>query len=242
MHTDLELLSLLALGEQAGTEDERGHAVTCPACAGELSELRRVVGLGRSVGAETTLASPREDVWTRIRDELRLAAALQTPLDRVTLLPSEASGSAAGAKPLASAGTPRRRPLLTIVEAAVPGASHPFDDEPKAHAELAPVEAAWSEAAGQAELATDEHGRRLLQVALQADLPATGVRQAWLVHRDDPQLRQSLGILDGPHGLWTVAHSIDLEQYAILDISQQDTGQTEHSGRTIVRGEFALAG
>jgi hypothetical protein len=108
------------------------------------------------------------------------------------------------------------------------------------HARLAPVGTSWSHASGTAELATDERGRRLLEVALSADLPSTGVRQAWLVHRDDPTLRQSLGILDGAHGLWTVAHSIDLAEFAILDISQQGTGETEHSGQTIVRGEFTL--
>jgi hypothetical protein len=55
-------------------------------------------------------------------------------------------------------------------------------------------------------------------------------------------VRQTLGILDGPHGLWTIEHSIDLEEFGILDISQQGTGETEHSGHTIVRGELTLAG
>ena len=94
---------------------------------------------------------------------------------------------------------------------------------------------------GEAELATDDRGRRLLQVALDADLPESGVRQAWLVHRDDPAVRQSLGMLDGRHGLWTVEHAIDLELYPILEISQQSIGSNEHSGRTIVRGELVTA-
>jgi hypothetical protein len=80
----------------------------------------------------------------------------------------------------------------------------------------------------------------VLQVALHADLPTSGVRQAWLIHRDDPTMRQTLGILDGRDGLWTVDHSVDLEQYAILDISQQEIGETEHSGKTLVRGELTL--
>ncbi|MET0693734.1 MAG: hypothetical protein ABWY56_07375, partial [Propionibacteriaceae bacterium] len=97
-------------------------------------------------------------------------------------------------------------------------------------------------ASGTAEIATDELGRRVLTVALDADLPTSGVRQAWLVHRDDPSVRQSLGVLDGPHGLWTVEHLIDLQQYSILDISQQGTGETQHSGQTIVRGDLTLVG
>ncbi|SDR86647.1 hypothetical protein SAMN04488543_0648 [Friedmanniella luteola] len=112
----------------------------------------------------------------------------------------------------------------------------------RAHARLTPVEATWSQASGRADLATDERGRRVLQVALHADLPSSGIRQAWLVHRLDPSRRQTLGILDGRDGLWTVDHSIDLQEYAILDISQQGTGETEHSGQTIVRGELTLVG
>ena len=198
MHADPELLSLLALGEHAGTDDERIHAETCPECSGELSALHRLVTLGRSVEEGTSLLAPSPGVWARIQDELALGSAFPTP-------PAPA-------------------------------------DEVRAHAELRPVGASWGHASGAAELATDEKGRRLLQVALRADLPGSGLRQAWLVHRDDPGLRQSLGILDGSYGLWTVEHSIDLTQFAILDISQQDVGENEHSGQTIVRGEFTLVG
>ena len=195
MHTDPELLGLLALGEQAGTEDDLAHLQSCAECAAELAELRRVVDLGRSVSAEPALVAPSPQVWARIRHELALDLPTATATSRHELT---------------------------------------------AHARLAPVAASWSSATGTAELATDERGRRVLQVALHADLPTSGVRQAWLIHRDDPTVRQTLGILDGPHGLWTVAHSIDLETYSILDISQQDAGETEHSGQTIVRGELAL--
>lgn len=218
MHTDPELLSLFAIGEHAGTADERGHAESCLKCAGEVSELHRVVTLGRSVGAETVLATPRPDVWTRIRDELGLTVALEQPV----LAPNQPEPP--------DLAWPRGGP------------AHAFESELTAHAQLRPTEASWSDASGRAELATDEHGRRLLQVALEADLPASGLRQAWLVHRDNPDLRQSLGILDGRHGLWTVEHSINLHDFAILDISQQRTGETGHSGRTIVRGELTLVG
>ncbi len=217
MHTDPELLSLLALGEHVGTADERDHAETCVTCAGEVSELQQVVTLGRSVGAETGLTTPRAAVWLRIRDELGLAAALE----------------------------PVRAPdpfEQTVPTSTQRGRVDAFASELSAHARLMPIEASWSAASGRAELATDEQGRRLLQVALEAELPTAGLRQAWLVHRDNPELRQSLGILDGRFGLWTVAHSIDLHDFAILDISQQRTGETDHSGRTIVRGELTLVG
>jgi hypothetical protein len=128
-------------------------------------------------------------------------------------------------------------------EIGAPAAEEPIRprQDGRARARLRPVEAGWSSATGEAELATDDKGRRLLQVSLHADLPGTGVRQAWLVHRDDPSSRQTLGVLDGPHGLWTVEHAIDLEQYAILEISEQSIGRNDYSGRTIVRGELVPA-
>lgn len=195
MHTDAELLALLALGEPAGTTDEREHVATCAVCAAELEELRRVVELARSV-ASVPLVEPDPRVWAGISRELAAGVAEQAH---------------------------RRHDL-------------------RAHARLTSVQAPWVQASGVAELATDAAGRRLLQVSLEADLPDAGVRQAWLVHRDDPAQRQTLGILDGGHGLWTVAQVIDLELYPILEISQQSIGSTEHSGQTIVRGELVLVG
>jgi hypothetical protein len=194
MHVDPELLALLALGA-AGTEDESAHVATCPVCAAELADLRRVVDLARSA-ATLTLAEPDPRVWAAVRREIEAGPAQQQ--DR-----------------------PRQ--------------------EARARARLTPVRAAWSSASGEAELATDDLGRRLLQVSLHADLPSTGVRQAWLVHRDDPGQRQTLGVLDGRHGLWTVEHAIDLELYPILEISQQSIGSDGHSGQTIVRGELVPA-
>ena len=202
MHTDPELLALLALGESAGTEEDRSHVSTCPVCAGELAELQGLTSRGRSVSADTMMISPGRQVWDRIRAELGLD-----------------------------------RPVESAPVAHWSGAQ---DVDVTAKALLAPVALTWSRASGTAALSTDEHGRRLLQVALRADLPTSGVRQAWLVHRDDPTQRQTLGILDGTQGLWTVDHALDLDQYTILDISQQGTGETEHSGHTIVRGELTL--
>lgn len=219
MHTDPDLLSLLALGEDIGTEEERLHSETCADCASELTQLRRLVAVGRSVTADLTIATPSPHVWAGIRGALDLDATLEPP---------------AGLSELSRSNTVES-PQIERSAVTEP------EDELTAHAQLTAVETVWSRASGRAELATDHLGRRVLQVALDADLPTSGFRQAWLVHRDDPNLRQTLGILDGTYGLWTVAHSIDLESYSVLDISQQDPGETAHSGRTIVRGELVLA-
>ncbi|GAB2570180.1 hypothetical protein [Microlunatus antarcticus] len=188
MHTDPELLALLALGDPFGGDEERDHVASCRACAGELAELTRVVELAREAGS-LTLAEPSPRVWSGVQEGLDARRA-EAARDR------------------------------------------------RAYARLAPVLEPWSKASGEAQLATDAEGRRLLEVSLHAELPHGGVRQAWLVHRDDPAQRQTLGILDGPHGLWTVEQAIDLEQFPFLEISQQSIGSTQHSGQTIVRGEL----
>jgi len=210
MHTDPDLLSLLALGEDIGDAEGVLHAQSCPTCADELSQLQLVVTLGRSVRDEGPLVVPSGDVWSRISSELGLDPGLEPPAEPWTLPssgPADAAPSARGVR---------------------------------AQAHLKPISSSWSHASGTAELSSDAQGRRVLQVALHADLPTSGVRQAWLIHRDDPTMRQTLGILDGRDGLWTVDHSVDLEQYAILDISQQEIGETDHSGKTLVRGELTL--
>lgn len=191
MHADDELLTLLALGETAGTSAERDHVASCAQCAAELDELRRVVGLARS---GETLETPGVGVWASIRDGI-------------------ADGGA--------------------------GAAHAA--EPQAHVHLVPTEPRWSRTSGEARLATDADGVRLLRVTMRGDLPAEGLRQAWLVRSDDPARRQSLGMLDGAHGVWTVSHAIDLELYTLLEISQQELESTQHSGETILRGELATA-
>jgi hypothetical protein len=214
MHTDPELLSLLALGEEAGTDEDRSHLQTCQICADELKELQHLVSLGRGVGSDTGFAVPRPHVWARISDELALQPARED--------------------------TPGHPSLLPMMEAALVGSSR-GSAELVARATLVSVPTGRSgSGSGEAVIATDELGRRILQVALEADLPDTGFRQAWLIHRDDPARKQTLGILDGRYGVWTVDKSIDLEQYAILDISQQRASETEHSGHTIVRGQLTV--
>jgi hypothetical protein len=241
MHADPEVLTLLALGEQAGTEDERRHTETCPECQLELSELRQVIDLGRSIGPETAMTSPSPAVWAKIQDELGFTLSAEAPAGPAPITSSSILEPVPAEAPAAALPTKHaRRPLLSMLKAALLRSPRGSDRELTARARLSPVDATWSQASGIAELATDELGRRLLKVALTADLPHSGVRQAWLIHRDDPNVRQSLGVLDGPHGLWTVEHLIDLNEYSILDISQQGTGETEHSGQTIVRGDLTL--
>lgn len=62
MHVDPEVLTLLALGEEAGSRHQRAHAQNCPPCSRQLAELHHVVAWGRSINADTTLTTPNPTV------------------------------------------------------------------------------------------------------------------------------------------------------------------------------------
>lgn len=66
MHLPADLLALLALGEDAGSSDDLRHLSECPECRSELSELRRVVAVGRSLDPDVELVAPAPEVWDRV--------------------------------------------------------------------------------------------------------------------------------------------------------------------------------
>lgn len=212
-HADPDDLALCALGEDVGTDEDRRHVQTCEQCATELAELQRVVLLGRSADGDPELIAPSPRVWARVQQKLDLPSSIrEVPVD----------------------------PFWAVIEAATgPSSGGP---ELVASATLAPVRTETFSASGRAVLTADALGRRILQVALTTAPEDVGVRYAWLVRRDDPTQMQTLGVLDGAHGVWTVDRSIDLEQYAIVTISQQSAGDVEHSGVDLVQGELTLVG
>lgn len=241
MHPDPDVLALRALGEEAGTDEDRRHLQGCEKCAVELSELRRVVSLGRSVDAGTEVVAPDPQVWARIQQELGLASAvspahLSVVSDDASSEPTAVASAGSGASSTGSTEDP-----FWAVVAAATGSSAGVP-ELVARATLEPVHADSYDASGAAVLTTDALGRRILQVVLTAAPADVGVRYAWLARRDDPTQKQTLGVLDGAYGVWTVDRSIDLEQYAILSISQQSAGDVEHSGVDLVQGALALVG
>jgi hypothetical protein len=227
-HLDPDRLSLVALGD-ALTDDERAHLDTCDVCALELAELEHTVAVGRSTVNAGELESPPERVWQRISDELQL------------------SGSA-GAPP-----TPRRRrrgltALFALAAAAVivAGAAvvwpvvRPAPPATVASATLAALPQ-HPGASGAAQVVETPEGHRVVDVELDDDVADTGYREVWLLTADASEL-VSLGVLEGTTGSFTVPDDVDLRDYVLVDISQEeDDGDPAHSGDSIVRGELSFA-
>jgi hypothetical protein len=73
MHTDPDLLALLALGEDVATADELDHLAACPECATRRASLTAAATAGRSATASGSLVRPSDRVWENITAELGLA-------------------------------------------------------------------------------------------------------------------------------------------------------------------------
>ena len=76
MHPSPDVLALLALGEQAGTPDERAHVESCAQCRTEIADLARAVVAGRGVRSDDgVLVTPPDRVWDAIAAELGFRSA-----------------------------------------------------------------------------------------------------------------------------------------------------------------------
>jgi hypothetical protein len=109
MHPSPDVLALLALGEDAGTPEERAHIESCAECRAEVADLTQAVAVGRSGRADdSVLVSPPDRVWQAVRAELGFTWGSK----------AEPPGSAA--HPEVSAGTEVPRPAKAETNGAAP--------------------------------------------------------------------------------------------------------------------------
>jgi hypothetical protein len=95
----------------------------------------------------------------------------------------------------------------------------------------------WS-ATGDAVVEEDADGRRTLVVRL-AGAEGDGFREVWLLDREATRL-VGLGVLDGDEGRFTIPVGLDLDDFAVVDVSAEPfDGDPAHSGDSILRGELS---
>lgn len=246
-HVDDDVLALLALGEPAASTSDLAHIEECERCTDELAALGDVVALARSGGPDDALVAPAPAVWDRIAGELGLspgaqALAIAAAPERSAAEPTE---SIAPVVPLDSRRD-RPRTWRWVAAAAAAGlvvggggawwvANH--DDPPTvlATATLEPLPG-W-DASGSAVVETAADGSRVLVVDLaEHDPSADGFREVWLLKPDVSGL-VSLGTLTGTSGRFDLPDGLDLSQYSVVDVSEEQfDGNPAHSGDSIVRG------
>ncbi|TFV98000.1 anti-sigma factor [Leifsonia flava] len=252
VHLDDDTLALLALGDAEPDAAQRSHLATCDRCSRELDDLRRTVSIGRS-SRDVELLAPPPRVWQSISAELGLGLSSQAAARDAA--PEAAAGPAPDAAPPAPASVADRRSrstgfarwwpvaaaaLVVGILAGVAGAilwPTPSADV-IAEAALDPLPT-W-DASGTARLEQSGSGStRDLVVDLDAPT-GTDLREVWLI---DPATNGlvSLGQLAGASGRFTVPNGIDLEQFSVVDVSDEPAdGNPAHSGDSIVRGELRL--
>lgn len=235
-HVDDDVLALLALGEDAGTPDERAHVAQCAHCTDEVAALGGVVTLARE--ADVTLVAPAPQVWTRIEAELGL-----------TPVASEAPAGPAGSGSVDAVVVPMPRRRLAwgwVAGAAAAGVviggigvgwAQSRDTGPEtivASAALAPLPG-WT-AEGTARVEVDSDGERVLVVDVEDGEADDGFREVWLLRPDVSGL-VSLGTLTGSSGRFDLPAGLDLDEFSVVDVSlEQFDGDPAHSGDSIVRG------
>ncbi|WP_236122097.1 anti-sigma factor [Cellulomonas palmilytica] len=258
---DDDVLALLALGEDAGTPDERAHVAGCERCTAEVAALGGVVSLAR--GADVTFVTPAPQVWDRIESELGLTPVASqgsssdtsssphgssVPASQVSSVPSSSQGTsdAGSSGDGVVVALPRRRVAWGwVAGAAAAGVliggvgvgwaqSRDARETVVASAALQPLPG-WS-AEGTARVEVGRDGERVLVVDVQDGKPEDGFREVWLLRPDVSGL-VSLGTLTGSSGRFDLPAGLDLDEFSVVDVSlEQFDGDPAHSGDSIVRG------
>lgn len=248
---------MVAIGEPA-SPTTTAHLRHCPRCAEELEAYRRVVRAGKSSApGAADLLEPPPGLWDSVAGELGLSGApcLATP----------GSGPGTGA-PRGPARPPsgsrrtglargRRFALALAACAALAGAAAgsgatwwALRDGTAPSARTGPADGADGgtrlaalvpHATGYARLSADR-GRRALDITVRGLPRTSGYYEVWLMDRSHRKLI-SMGVLgaDG-HAALPVPSTVDLDEYAVVDVSvQKYDGTPAHSGDSVVRGPYS---
>lgn len=269
MHTDPDVLALLALGErEAATTKDLDHIAHCENCGREVAQLGQLTHVGRTISDHFTLESPSPQVWDRIRAQLGFrddfSSGLVPPLADASppIVPVLSSADAATARPVvdrtagsrrerAAAPPRRKRRVVSLALAAVLALLagiggtlawqqlQPLTDTVVAST---PLDAFpdWTGAVGQARLETDATGRQVLEVSMATPRPVDGIQQIWLINPEESSMLP-LGWLTAPIERFTLPADLDISRYPVVDISvEPPDGNIAHSGNSIVRGTLDI--
>jgi len=99
----------------------------------------------------------------------------------------------------------------------------------------------WTGSQGRATVEQDREGNRVLVVQISSPEAPTGPREVWM---SDSQARSmiAMGYLDGTSGRFPIRPDVDLQQYRLVDISQEpaDDHDFRHSGISMLRGKLPV--
>jgi hypothetical protein len=224
----LDNLTLLALGEPVDANFD-AHQGSCPQCQQELAALAQTVTLARQTD-EHSDAQPPASIWTGISNDLGIAAhrhiSPAAPAVRHRMRWRTGLAAAAVLVTLAAAGGGYllgRHNDSTAMSAA-------------SHATLLAQPGAPSGVSGTAVIHATAQGH---QLTIDSDgLPLRqGYYEVWLYNPASGNMQPVGALADDGSGTFTVAGSIDLRSFNIIDVSAQD-----YNGSTVVHQDSVLQG
>lgn len=267
MHTNPEILALVALGEpDAASVEDLDHIQHCETCGREVTELGNLTRVGRTISDHFTLETPSPQVWDRIRAQLGFSddfssdlvppatttdPAAATPISPTVVAIPAGGSSARGDRDHQAAPPRRKRRALSLVLAAVLallagiGGTLAWQQlRPLSETVLAstPLDALpdWRGATGEATLEVDATGGTFLVVSMVTPRPVDGIQQVWLIDRDQSSMLQ-VGWLTAPIDRFKLPADLDISRFPIVDVSvEKPDGDLQHSGNSIVRGTLNI--
>jgi anti-sigma-K factor RskA len=236
MHTSPDVLALLALGEEVGTQAELAHLQDCHVCRTELSQLSHAVEVGRRTSKEDGLQSPRPEIWEAVRAELGFDDQPARTADVVQIRSRPPGGRRLVSLALAA--------VLALIVGIGIGVGADRLMQPRetviGRADLEPLPD-WPGSSGKAVVERDPQGNRILVVTVDSPRAADGAaRQVWLI---DKQIKgmSPMGFLNNGRGEFNIPDSFNLSEFPIVDVSVEPANDPDptHSGHSVVRGTLS---
>ena len=240
-HGPEEVLAALALGETDVSAADREHVRSCPTCAADVADLRRVsLLLTETREEEEGELAPDEGVWERIAAATATGPAAAAGPLVVAPMPREPT---APAQPWPTARRSRRWPLLAAAALLlvagiglgrlVWGPSGLPVPQVVSSVQLSTLDG--SQSLGRADL-LDQGGETELRISTGTMPSAPGYVGVWLLN-DDGERMLSLGVLDTQKALFAVPPAALAQGYRIVDLSRERyDNDARHSGDSIMRG------
>jgi hypothetical protein len=229
LHCDDEDLSLTALGEPMGREDE-AHLSTCPRCQSRVDQLAAVVASARAITDQDRPLAPPPELWQSITDELGMSSG-----GNVTSIADARRARRPRIWPIAIAAV-----ALGVVAGGVITAG--LLAPPTGHAILAQGQLDPMADSGFTGTATVEEGPdgAVLTVAV-PDLPGVddGYYEVWMATADAGTM-VAIGTLNpGQQGQYPLPAGMDVNAFPVVDVSVEHfDGDAGHSAISVVRGQL----
>ena len=224
-HCKPEELTLLALGEAEGLEDDRAHVAECAACAKEVAAFAALVDLARTVTPDDAVQQPPASVWESVQHEVNAGMPVDELAERRQRRSTAPWIAVAAVSGLLLGG---------IGVSALNRSDTQSDISLVAQTALEPLPG--NDVTGIAQVEARDSGS-VLTVDV-ADLPAReGYYEVWLLKPDVSNM-VSIGVLpESGTGEFPLPETLDLTEFSVVDISREAyDGNAEHSTDSVVRG------